>query len=315
VLDAVNESVRVGGAKGASGGILINGQPAGEGDFLRPGDIIRLGSHGPEMSVRFSERTNRPLATGHAPTRFIRSGGEPEYEPTRVVSIPVAASDLEKRNLPPGNKTTVYQAGGALSTGDGRQTAYIPPSSSTKAGSLPPVNRNDRGQESSIPKPFSETIAGMPKSVEDPALSGKDLRGLEAKLKFMQLTQYASLVLLVLMAVLVFQLNRKLGETQDQVVALRQQASSAVTQLTPALDAKLSVFENQMDGLDAKLKGTEVAMESDMDAKMKQAQDEMFASMNVKMKAAEDGMVNRMNTDIPIMLDKYINGKLGEIKH
>jgi len=315
VLDVFSESVRVGGASGASGEILINGRPAAEGDFLRPGDILRLGSSGPEMSIRFGERTDRSVASGHAPTQFIRSGGGPEHEPTRVVSIPIAASDLEKRNSPPANRTTVYQAGGASLSGAGSQNAYDPPASSTRAVGSLPVNRNDRGQESSQPKSGRETFAETPRSNDDPGLGRNDLRGLESKLKFMQITQITSLLLLVLMMAWVFQLNRKLSETQDQVVALRQQASSAVTQFTPALDAKLSVFENQMDGLDAKLKGTEAAMETDMDAKMKQAQEQMFAAMDVKMKATEDGMVNRMNTEIPVMLDKYINGRLGEIKH
>jgi uncharacterized protein YbaR (Trm112 family) len=66
---------------------------------------------------------------------------------------------------------------------------------------------------------------------------------------------------------------------------MRAQAQTAMSQLTPSLDARLSVFEKRMDAMDQ------------------------------KMKSAEDHLVNRMDTEIPIMLDKYINKKLAETKH
>jgi hypothetical protein len=83
------------------------------------------------------------------------------------------------------------------------------------------------------------------------------------------------------------------------VQQLHAQAQNAVAQFTPALDARLGVFEQRMDG---------------MDAKIAEAQDRMVKTMDAQTKREEDRMVERMNTAIPAMLDKYIAGKVAQAR-
>jgi uncharacterized protein (DUF885 family) len=94
--------------------------------------------------------------------------------------------------------------------------------------------------------------------------------------------------------------GRELARTHKEVQELHQQAQSAMGQLTPTLDARLSVFEKRMDG---------------MDAKIATAQDRMVKGMDAEAKQAEDRMVERMNAEIPAMLDKYVTKKMADMKH
>jgi hypothetical protein len=131
------------------------------------------------------------------------------------------------------------------------------------------------------------------------------------KLRNLQIMQAASLAIIVLLGVWVFQLRQDVSTNHDELRALRAQDQNAVGQLTPSLDARLNVFGQRMDAMDAMLKGTEERMEKGMDAKVKEAEDQLDA----RMKTTEDRMLNRMNTELPPMLDKYISGKMAEVKH
>jgi chromosome segregation ATPase len=127
-----------------------------------------------------------------------------------------------------------------------------------------------------------------------------EMRKMEGQLKAMRIMLIANLAILAVLLLLVFRLSQQLAENRDELKQLRMQAQSAVGQLTPSLDARLSVFEKRMDSVDGK---------------MKNAEDRMVTGMDAKMKSAEDRMVERMNAEIPAMLDKYINRKLTEVKH
>ena len=121
----------------------------------------------------------------------------------------------------------------------------------------------------------------------------------EGKVKSLQsILVVCLLILLVLLGCNIWQ-SWELYQTRDEVQQLRAQAANAVTQFTPALDQRLGVFEQRMDG---------------MDAKVAEAQDRMVKTMDAQTKHEEDRMVERMNTAIPSMLDKYIAGKMVEMK-
>ena len=112
-----------------------------------------------------------------------------------------------------------------------------------------------------------------------------DLRSLESNLKGIRILLSLNAVILLALFAWIFQLNRQISANRDELREMRAQAQTALSQLTPSLDARLSVFEKRMDGMDG------------------------------KMKSAEDHMVTRMDAEIPVMLDKYINKKLAETKH
>ena len=125
------------------------------------------------------------------------------------------------------------------------------------------------------------------------------MNNLEGKVKSLQGMLVATmLIVLVLLGCNIWQCW-ELYQTRDELQQLHAQAQNAVAQFTPALDARLSIFEQRMDG---------------MDAKIADAQDRMVKTMDAQTKHEEDRMVQRMNTAIPALLDKYIADKMAELK-
>jgi cell division protein FtsB len=111
------------------------------------------------------------------------------------------------------------------------------------------------------------------------------MRILESRLKGMRLILVLNGVVMLALLVWIIQLNRQISDNRDELREMRAQGQTALSQLTPSLDARLSVFEKRMDAMDE------------------------------KMKSAEDHMISRMDAEIPVMLDKYINRTLAETKH
>ena len=131
------------------------------------------------------------------------------------------------------------------------------------------------------------------------AAEGEDMNNLEGKVKTLQSILVINLlIVLALLGCNIWQ-SWELSQTRDEVQQLHAQAQNAVAQFTPALDARLAVFEQRMDG---------------MDAKIADAQDRMVKTMDAQTKHEEDRMVQRMNTAIPALLDKYIADKMAELK-
>ena len=121
----------------------------------------------------------------------------------------------------------------------------------------------------------------------------------ESKVKSLQgILVVCLLMILLLLGCNIWQ-SWELYQTRDELQQLHAQAQNAVGQFTPALDARLSVFEQRMDGMDAKIAA---------------AQDRMVKTMDAQTKHEEDRMVERMNAAIPAMLDKYIANKMAELK-
>jgi hypothetical protein len=151
-----------------------------------------------------------------------------------------------------------------------------------------------------------EVVRGVSAAPQNPvsqpaasAAEGEDMSNLEAKVKTLQsILVVTLLIVLVLLGCNIWQ-SWELSQTRDEVQQLHSQAQNAVAQFTPALDARLAVFEQRMDG---------------MDAKIADAQDRMVKTMDAQTKHEEDRMVERMNTAIPAMLDKYIANKMAQIR-
>jgi hypothetical protein len=174
--------------------------------------------------------------------------------------------------------------------------------SSTTYSPAPPVAPAAAGRQSYTTEVARGVSAAPRPAVQQPAASaaeGEDMSILENKVKSLQNILVVSLLMiLVLLGSSIWQ-SWELSQTRNEVQQLRAQAASAVTQLTPALDQRLGVFEQRMDG---------------MDAKIADAQDRMVKTMDAQTKHEEDRMVDRMNTAIPAMLDKYIANKVAQVR-
>jgi hypothetical protein len=168
--------------------------------------------------------------------------------------------------------------------------------------SSPPVTPAAVGRQGYTAEAGSGAPAAPRNPVPQPAASAaesEDMSMLENKVKSIHgLLVVCLLIILVLLGCNIWQ-SWELSQTRDEVQQLHAQAQNAVGQFTPALDARLAVFEQRMDG---------------MDAKIADAQDRMVKTMDAQTKREEDRMVERMNTAIPAMLDKYIANKMAELK-
>ena len=265
VLEMVNGAVSLARGMPPGGETFLNGHPANAGAAIRSGDILRLGAGGPELRIRLLEReTYVPTAqqpTAQQPPATHEPTRVLNHEPTRLVSGPAAA-------------------------------AYSPP---------PPVTPAAVGRNYTAEAPRGVTAAPrtpVPQSAAS-AAEGVDMNNLEGKVKTLQsMLMTTLLIILVLLGCNIWQ-SWELYQTRDELQQLHAQAQNAVAQFTPALDARLSIFEQRMDG---------------MDAKIADAQDRMVKTMDAQTKHEEDRLVDRMNTAIPTMLDKYIANKMEELK-
>ncbi|MGO9318541.1 MAG: hypothetical protein ACLPXT_07715 [Terracidiphilus sp.] len=166
----------------------------------------------------------------------------------------------------------------------------------------PPVAPAAVGRQGYTAEVIRGASAAPQNPVPQPAASaaeGEDMSIVEGKVKSLQGIVVVCLVMiLVLLGCNIWQ-SWELYQTRDEVQQMHAQAQNAVAQFTPALDARLSIFEQRMDG---------------MDAKIADAQDRMVKTMDAQTKHEEDRMVERMNAAIPAMLDKYIANKMAEIR-
>jgi hypothetical protein len=261
-LEVVNGVVSLARGAPLGGETFVNGHPAAAGAAIRSGDILRLGAGGPELRIRLLEQEAYAPPAQHEPTRALHEPTRALHEPTRIIT---GATTVTYSSAPP-----------------------VAPAAAGRQGYTTEVMHG----VSAAPR---ATVQQSTSSADD----SEDLRAMESKMKTIQSILVVNLViLLVLLGCNVWQ-SWELSQTRDEVQQLHAQAQNAVAQFTPALDARLGVFEQRMDG---------------MDAKIAEAQDRMVKTMDAQTKREEDRMVERMNTAIPAMLDKYIAGKMAEMK-
>jgi hypothetical protein len=276
-LDVVNDGVRLASTGDSTGGgVFLNGNPAGDGYAVRSGDVLRLGSAGPELRVRIVDRVARTTNENHEPTRVMQTPGQTTHEPTRVLSGPGQTTVMQTPAAAPGG-------GGRYGYGTDSLRGTPTPAPSAAPPTPPPA-----------PAPPPARAAAESESLR------VSLLDMETRLKGMRILLIANLAILLALLLWIFQMGQQLSATRQELRELHTQAQTAVGQFQPELDSRLSTFEKRMDGIDVK---------------MKAAQDQMVSGMDAKMKSVEDRLVERMNTEIPAMLDKYVNRKLGEVKH
>lgn len=299
VLEAAADAVKLARMKRSSGETYLNGSPVSGGATVRSGDVLRLGAGGPELRIRLIGLQEAAPASGYEPTRVLQVPNSPPHEPTRI------SHDATRIMPGPAAGARYPQRPEAAQSGpgspNGAQPRFVADAASRRPD--PPAYNGGTTVEDSPFRPQPRAQAHVP-TPPPPAAErgdgGETARLLEAKLKGLRIILFANLAILAILLFWDFQLGRQLTQTQQDLRDLRVQAQSAMGQLTPSLDARLSVFEKRMDGMDSKLKA---------------AGDKMAAGIDAKMQAGEDHMVTRMNTEIPAMLDKYVAKKMTEVKH
>jgi cell division protein FtsB len=290
-LDVVLGTVRLSSVGDPGSEAYLNDRLASPGSIIRSSDVLRLGADGPELRVRLVDTADDQV---------------PDYEQTRVLYEPTR--DFSG----PGSTSVSPSPAGASMRRQGysnepppiipiRQDAPQSPSAAQRRFDPPPtvvtdapvrgqvrdrnrdqVRSQDRNhdQGTKVLDAPNATQNAMEKQVNNP-----DLRILESRLKGLRILLALNAVILLALFAWIFQLNRQIEQNRDELRAMHAQAQTALSQLTPSLDARLSVFEKRMDAMDE------------------------------KMKTAEDHMVTRIDAEIPVMLDKYINRKLAETRH
>jgi len=271
-----------------------------------------VGADGPELQIVFEERT-APRA-GYEPTRVIQATDVPVHEPTRIINAPNPPAAAQTRGAGTEPRPVRPQAPQVTQV----EIAPAPQLAPNKPTKQPdeakaPLDAKDRWPDTRrAPVRVPQKVAPPEPVVAAAASNGGDL---EARMRILLYLQGASILIILILVVLVFQLRSDISKNKDEIRAMRAQEQGVLGQLTPALDARLTVFGQRMDMLDQKMKAGEEQMERGMDAKMKSAEDQLFTSLDAKMKSTEEHMVNRMNTELPPLLDKYVNAKLMEMKH
>jgi len=282
-LDVALGTVRLSSIGDPGSEAYLNDRMASPGSIIRAGDVLRLGIGGPELRVRLVDTADDQIPD-HEQTRVL-------YEPTRDVSGPGSTSVSSA----PGGGSARRQGYSSEAppiipirhesplSASVSQRRFDPPQTVAMDAPVRGQSRDrDRDQD------HGTRVMGAPNAAQPAAeMQGKspDLRVLESRLKGMRILLALNAVILLALFVWIVQLNQQISANREELREMHAQAQTALGQLTPSLDARLTVFEKRMDEMDA------------------------------KMKTAEDHMVARMNAEIPAMLDKYINKKLAETKH
>lgn len=314
-LDVADGMIRLAKGMRPGGDLYLNGHPVSLGATVRSGDVLRLGSGGPELRIRIQEQETSVRSGDYEPTRVL-------YQPSSTVhetAAPRPAQSHEATRIISSSPTpTTYSpAPPAAGNAPGKQS-YAPQGATTVSASpYTPSNLNigTRRIETGSNGGATQLIGapggyGQPRAQEGPAFSpatqsaaaraaeSEIMQSIEGKLKTLQLILVGNMVLLVLLFAWIYMQSKELAQTHRELGELRVQAQNAVGTLTPSLDARLNVFEKRMDV---------------MDQRVSVAQENMIKGMDAQAKLAEDRLANRMNAEIPAMLDKYVDKKVAEL--
>jgi len=284
-LDVVLGTVRLSSIGDPGSEAYLNDRLASPGSVIRSGDVLRLGIGGPELRVRLVD-TADDQTPDYEQTRVVYEATRDISGPgsTSVSSAPVGGSVRRQGYSSEAPPIIPIRHESPLSASVSQRRFDPPPTAVSDA----PVRGQSRDQARDRDQDHGTKVIAAPNASQPHAgnqVKNPDLRILESRLKGMRFLLALNAVILLALFAWIFQLNRQIEQNRDELREMRAQAQTALSQLTPSLDARLSVFEKRMDEMDA------------------------------KMKTAEDHMVTRMDAEIPVMLDKYINKKIAETKH
>ncbi|MGD0632107.1 MAG: FHA domain-containing protein, partial [Terracidiphilus sp.] len=248
-LDVVLGTVRLSGVGDPGSETYLNDRLASPGSVIRSGDVIRLGAGGPELRVRLVDTPDE--IPEYEQTRVL-------YEPTRDFSGPGSTSVSPTPTAVTGSVRRHGYSNEAPPIIPIRNEAPISASVSQRRFDPPPPTAvsdapvrgqaRDRDHDTKI---SSSPLAAS--SATEKHGGSPDLRILESRLKGMRILLALNAVILLALFVWIVQLNKQIEQNRDELREMRAQAQTALSQLTPSLDARLSVFEKRMDAMDEKM--------------------------------------------------------------
>jgi pSer/pThr/pTyr-binding forkhead associated (FHA) protein len=233
----------------SANGTFLNGKRLGAG-IVRSGDTLRLGADGPELRIRLTQELAATVLSE-----------KPQADATVLQYTEATAGK-------PGNASAA-----------GRETAgWIadpPPAADAK-----PV----RVALGEAPKPEMHRGASTPSPARPATLEVGDQQAMDKRLDSIRNLLAANLAVMVILLLAVLYQGQQINRNREALTGMHQEAQNAVKTFTPALDQRLKVMEQRMDGFDG------------------------------KMKQAEDRFMERMNKELPSVMDKYINRKFEELR-
>jgi hypothetical protein len=134
------------------------------------------------------------------------------------------------------------------------------------------------------PKPEMPRVLSTPSPARPATLEVGDQQAMDKRLDSIRNLLAANLAVIVILLLAVLYQGQQINRNREALTGMHQEAQNAVKTFTPALDLRLKVMEQRMDGFDG------------------------------KMKQAEDRFVERMNKELPSVMDKYINRKFEELR-
>ena len=246
----------------SANGTFLNGKRLSAG-IVRSGDTLRLGADGPELRIRLTQEfaatvlSEKPQADATVLQYAEGTAGKP-----RNASAIAPAEAAETRVQVAGRETA-----GCI--------ADPPPAPDAK-----PV----RVALGEAPKPEIPRGASTPSPARPATPEVGDQQAMDKRLDSIRNLLAANLAVMVILLLAVLYQGQQINRNREALTGMHQEAQNAVKTFTPALDQRLKVMEQRMDGFDG------------------------------KMKQAEDRFVERMNKELPSVMDKYINRKFEELR-
>jgi len=299
VLEVGEDTVRMSDARSANG-TFLNGTRTSAA-IVRSGDVIRLGPDGPELRIRVVHVNAQPPGeTPHVSEAATRIAGSAPIPAAPVATVVRGGSDaapaatVVRAGSDAAPAATVMRAGSdpapaatvMRSQHEPAETVLRAPEDSAAhasavhvgLGAAPPPQTTSRVMPSETPRAATHVSLGDEQMIERKLDSIRNLLGANLA------------VMLVLLFGLLYE-NQQISRNRDTLLEMRKQAQTAVGQFTPALDARLGAFESRLGAFEKRADG-----------------------LDGKMKEAEDHFIGRVDKEMPVVLDKYVNRKMEEMK-
>jgi hypothetical protein len=257
----------------STNGTLVN-QVRIQRQQLAPGDILRLGSDGPELRVNFVDesvaQTIRPAALAAAagiataqPSAMSPSELPPTH-PTELSAIGGTQLAPTRQSEPPPIAPAVPPTAPAMASTKPSPARYSEPSSTVRTPEVE-MARPEVVSPVAAPEPQDEILQS---EEEDPMD--------EQKLSLLRNLVILMVGLVLVLGGIVISQMQQIADIRQNVMAMRSEAKTAVSQFEPELDKRMTKMETTMDGMDGKIQ------------------------------QAEDRFVLRLEKELPVIMDREV---------
>ncbi len=245
---------------GSANGTFLNEKQITQAT-LASGDVLRLGSEGPELVIEFE-------AAAEGAT--ILAGSAHPSPPTAFAAPSV-----------PGPATVLHDSGHAAAPA---RAAAAPAKVEAKVDA---TVLHKAPPPPAAPMPAQKIAAPPSRAAEESSTISQsgEMEMLEHKLNAIRNLLAANLVAVLALIGLLFYQGQQINRNREALVELRAQAQGAISQFTPALDERLGKVQNSLDVAQKQMNG--------LDQRIQQAEDHFVARLNREMPAVLDSYLNK----------------------